>query len=75
MPQLSDPIGPGSPAWEASQDAIDLWTPNAYPGTPEAKNNQRAGCALSRMITHLKAAGQAPEIINAWKLFVHTERH
>jgi hypothetical protein len=59
-----DPTGPGTPAWEESDRAIELW-----PTQPRA-----AGMAMTRMVAHLKAAGESAQSIESWKAFVRREQ-
>lgn len=60
-----DPIGPGTPAWEASEAAIYLW----HEGRRHA-----AGCAMARMITHLRSHGVSDREIQEWKGYIYNAR-
>lgn len=60
----TDPIGPGTPAWNEADLAVDLYR--------EGKR-QEAGAAMARMRRHLKTSGQAGQI-ELWVKWVSEQR-
>lgn len=62
---MHDPTGPGTPAWNESDRAIDLWITG---------RRNAAGCAMARMVTHLRANGATTEVVDQWKAFVREMR-
>jgi hypothetical protein len=58
---LTDPLGPGEPAWDASEQAII----HGINGRPEESKKK-----IDEMVRHLIAHNQDANVIRQWETFI-----